>query len=242
MPTFNERENIANLVEAVFRACPGISVLVIDDSSPDGTAEVVRALQARYPNLRILERSHNPGFGYSYRDGFRQAISDPQCRAVVMMDSDFSHDPVVVPRLVDGLSEFDAAVGSRYIKGGSVKNWNLPRRMLSGAANLFAHVMLQLPVRDATAGFIALRRSALEAIPYDDMYSQGYAFLVELKFLLKRSHQRITEFPIRFDERREGRSKMSVGKMWESFVLLCKIRLGIRHSAAARVRLPETSR
>jgi dolichol-phosphate mannosyltransferase len=236
VPTFNERENIPKLIQKVFALYPDIHMLVVDDRSPDGTAGIVRRLQNLYPNLMLLERAQDRGFGCSYREGFRQALTEPQCRAVVMMDSDFSHNPAVIRHLLAGLEDHDAVVGSRYTEGGSVKNWNLRRRILSRAANFYVYLVLRLPVRDATAGFLCMRREALEAIPYGNTVSEGYAFLVELKYLLKRFQQRIAEFPITFDERREGQSKMSAGKMWESLMLPWRMRLRRAEGEHAEIR------
>jgi dolichol-phosphate mannosyltransferase len=143
-----------------------------------------------------------------------------------MMDADFSHDPKVIRDLLAKLAAYDVVVGSRYTPGGSVKNWNRRRRWLSQGANLYVRTVLALPLRDTTAGFMCMRREALEAIPYHDTVSEGYAFLVELKYLFVRFQQRIAEHPISFDERREGQSKMSAGKMWESVMLPWRIRSG----------------
>ncbi len=241
MPTFNERDNISKLVEAVFGLYPEIRMLVVDDHSPDGTSGVVRGMQNQYPGLMLLERMSNPGFGCSYRDGFRQVLSSMRCKAVVMMDSDFSHDPAAIRHLLAALAGHDVAIGSRYISGGSVENWSRRRRVLSRGANFYVKLVLNLPMRDATAGFVCLRRKALESIPWCDSGSEGYAFLVELKYLLRRSRLRITEFPITFEERREGQSKMSAVKIWESVLLPWKIRLAHARPANA-MRVAETQR
>ena len=225
IPTFNERDNIPKLVEALFGLHPEIHILVVDDHSPDGTAEVVRALQPRHANLMLLERMHNPSFAASYRDGLRQVLAEPWCHAVITMDADFSHDPAVIRHFLSKLAGNDLVVGSRYAAGGSVRNWNLRRRMLSRAANFYVHVVLGVPIRDATSGFLCMRREALERVPIQSSASEGYAFLVELKYLLHRSGSRIAEHPISFDERREGQSKMSAGKVWESFWMPWRIRL-----------------
>ena len=224
VPTLNESENISKLIETVFGLYPEIHILVVDDHSPDGTSAIVQGLQSKHPNLMLLERTRHPGLGCSYRDGFRQALAQPWCRALVMMDADFSHDPAVIGHLLAKLADHDVVVGSRYTQGGSVKNWNWRRRILSRGANLYVCAVLWLPVFDATAGFIGVRREALETIPYGATISNGYAFLVELKYLLGRFRLRFTEHPIAFDERREGQSKMSVGNVWESVLLPWRIR------------------
>ena len=224
IPTFNERDNIAAIIETVFTLCPAIHILVVDDSSPDGTAAIVREMQSGRPNLMLLERTKNRGFAPSYRDGFRQVLAESWCRAVVTMDADFSHDPAEIAEMLARAAAFDVVVGSRYTKGGSVRNWNLPRRLLSRAANWYVRAVLRLGVRDATSGFLCLRREALERARVDRTASEGYAFLVEMKYLLVRSGSTLVEHPISFDERRQGQSKMSARKMWEAFWLPWRMR------------------
>jgi dolichol-phosphate mannosyltransferase len=226
IPTFNERGNVPNLVETLLRLYPGIHILVVDDHSPDGTADTVRDLQRRHGNLMLLDRLHNPGFAASYRDGFRRVLAEPWCEAVITMDADFSHDPCEIRHLLDKLDDHDVVIGSRYTSGGSVKHWNLRRRLLSRYANLYLRVVLGLPVRDMTSGFTCMRRQALERVPVQKTASDGYSFLVELKYLLYRAGSRIGEHPISFEERREGQSKMSAGKMWEALWMPWRIRAG----------------
>jgi len=226
VPTFNEAENVPKIVETVFGLYPEIHLLIVDDQSPDGTAEIVRGLQPCYPNLELLARSGDPSFGRSYRDGFRQLLAKEWCQAIVTMDADFSHDPAAIARLLELLETNDVVLGSRYVAGGSVGNWALGRRLLSRAANFYVRAVLGLPIRDVTSGFLCMRAGALAAIPLDAIVSDGYAFLVELKYMLARQGCRFRENPIRFEERREGQSKMSMGKIWESVWLPWRIRLG----------------
>ena len=225
IPTFNERDSIPKIIEALFDLYPDIHILVVDDHSPDGTSDAVRSLQPERPLLMLLERMHNRGFAPSYRDGFRQILAEPWCRAVITMDADFSHSPAEIGPMIEKLASADVVVGSRYTAGGSVKNWNLRRRMLSRAANFYVRAALGVPTRDTTSGFLCMRREALERIPVQETASEGYAFLVELKFLFNRAGCHIAEHPISFDERREGQSKMSAGKVWESFWMPWRIRL-----------------
>ncbi len=232
IPTFNEKENIPKLVSALFGLYPEIRILVVDDHSPDGTADAVRKLQPGNDNLMLLERMRNPGFAASYRDGFRQVLAEPWCEVVVTMDADFSHDPSVIAHLLEKLKDNDVAIGSRYIAGGSVKRWNLRRRLLSRCANRYLTMVLGLPVHDMTSGFTCMRRQALEKAPVQRTASDGYSFLVEVKYLLSRAGSRIVEYPISFEERREGQSKMSAGKMWEAAWMPWRIRLGISTSPA----------
>jgi dolichol-phosphate mannosyltransferase len=226
IPTYNERDNIPKIVEAILNLYPDIHILVVDDHSPDGTAQIVREMQRVHPNLMLRERMQNRGFAPSYRDGFRQVLAESWCHAVIGMDADFSHNPAEIGRMLDKLTGYDVVVGSRYTAGGSVQNWNPGRRMLSRAANFYVRAVLGVRVRDTTSGFICMRREALERAPVQQTASEGYAFLVELKYLLKRSGSCIAEHPISFEERREGQSKMSAGKVWESFWMPWRIRLG----------------
>jgi dolichol-phosphate mannosyltransferase len=224
IPTFNEKDNVPELVKTLSGLYPELHILIVDDHSPDGTSDVVRALQPQYPNLMLLERMKNPGFAASYRDGFRKVLAEPWCHAVITMDADFSHDPAVISHLLNKLDGKDVVVGSRYTAGGSVTNWKLHRRMLSRSANYYLRGVLGVPVRDVTSGFLCMRRQALEAVPVQETASEGYAFLVELKYLLNRAGSRIDEHAISFCERREGQSKMSAGKVWESFWMPWRIR------------------
>ncbi len=228
IPTFNERDNTPKLVEALIGLYPEIHILVVDDHSPDGTSDVVRGLQQRYPNLMLLERMANPSFAAAYRDGFRRVLAEPWCEAVITMDADFSHNPREIRFLLEKLEGHDAVVGSRYTEGGSVRNWNLRRRLLSRSANFYVHRVLGLRVRDTTSGFICLRREALEGLAVQQTVSEGYSFLVELKYLLTQAGKRIGEHPITFEERREGQSKMSAGKVWEAIWMPWRIRFGGR--------------
>ncbi|MES1257936.1 MAG: polyprenol monophosphomannose synthase [Acidobacteriota bacterium] len=233
IPTFNERDSAPKLVEALLGLHPGLHVLVVDDNSPDGTAAAVAELQRVYPTLMLLKRTQNKGFAPSYRDGFRRVLEESWCQAVITMDADFSHNPASVAPLLDKLSIADVGIGSRYTHGGSVANWNFRRRMLSRAANFYVRASLGLPVRDATAGFMCMSRSAMESVPVQETVSEGYAFLVELKYMLSRAGNRMAELPITFEERREGQSKMSMGKVWESFWMPWRIR---RHALRDRIR------
>ena len=224
IPTFNESDNIERLIKTLFDLYPDIHILVMDDNSPDGTSAIVRSLQPERPNLMLLERIHNPGFAASYREGLQQVLAEQWCHAIIMMDADFSHNPSEISNLLDKLSDKDVTVGSRYIHKGSVRNWNLRRRMLSRIGNVYVRAVLGLNIRDVTSGFLCMRREALENISIEKSSSEGYAFQVELKYLLIRSGNRIAEHPISFDERREGKSKMDAGKIWESFWMPWRIR------------------
>lgn len=224
IPTFNERDNISVMVQMLLRLYPDIHILVVDDRSPDGTAEAVRQLQPQFGNLMLMERMQNPGFAASYRDGFRQMLSEDWCEALIMMDADFSHDPAEIGGMLDKLRGHDVVIGSRYIPGGGINRWSLRRRLLSRGANCYVRTALRIGIHDVTSGFTCMRRQALEKIPFEKTASEGYAFQVELKYLFRRAGCRIAEHPIVFDDRREGQSKMSAGKIWESVWMPWSIR------------------
>lgn len=215
IPTLNEGKNLKDLISAIFKLMPDISVLIVDDNSSDGTQELIMKLKQSYANLFIIKRFEDFGYGRSSTDGFKW-VFERGYEFLVTMDADFSHDFNVIPILLEELKNFDILVGSRYIKGGEVKNWNFFRRTLSRFANLYVKIILNLPVADATTGFNAYRIAALKKINLDNISSDGYAFLVELKFWLFKAGYKFEEYPILFSERREGQSKMSAGIIWES--------------------------
>lgn len=220
IPTLNERKNLEKLIPAIFEMMPEISILVVDDSSRDGTGELIKNFQNAYKNLFFLERIENFGYGKACIEGFKQVFVSPQnFKYIVTMDADFSHDYRVIPGLLEKLSESDVVIGSRYIEGGKIENWKLHRRILSKAANLYVRSILGLKIRDLTTGFNAYRVETLSRIDLNSVKSDGYAFLVEWKYKLTKLGARIIEYPITFSERREGQSKMSGRVIWESVKL-----------------------
>ena len=207
MPTYNERATIAEVVDRLSASSP-VDVLVVDDSSPDGTAEIVRELARRDERIYLVERPDKHGLGTAYVTGFRWAI-DNGYDVVVQMDGDLSHDPADVPRLIAGLDDADLVIGSRYVPGGSVANWGPLRRALSFGGNLYARICLGFSIRDSTSGFRAWRASWLRAQDLGSIRSEGYAFQVEMTRRTFRADRTIAEVPIVFTERLAGRSKMS---------------------------------
>lgn len=224
IPTYNEKENIALLAHSIFEYYPDISVLVVDDNSPDGTANIMNKLQDKFPRLALHQRLNDRGFGKSYIDGFKKVINNEQVETVVMMDADFSHDHKEVPKMVKKLDDSDAVVGSRYVKGGKIENWNWRRRLLSQFANFYARTILGVPIHDLTAGFICFRKDILRSIDFDSIKSEGYSFLIEFKYKIFKAGYKIYEHPIIFNERREGRSKMSFKNIWEAIFLPWKLK------------------
>jgi len=209
VPTYNERENIAEVARRLFEAAGArVALLVVDDGSPDGTAEIVKQIAAGTDEIHLLERAGKQGLGSAYRTGFAWAL-DHGYEAVVEMDADLSHDPADVGRLLDALEDADLAIGSRYVPGGGTRNWGLLRRLLSRFGNLYARAWLGFKVQDSTAGFRAYRTAWLREIDLSTAASEGYAFQVEMTFRTYRAGKRIVEVPITFVERTMGRSKMS---------------------------------
>ena len=218
IPTLNERENLKELIPGIFGLMPDISVLIVDDDSSDGTQDLIESTRVNFQNLFFLERKSNFGYGHSSIDGFRW-VFQRQYDYVITMDADFSHDYNIIPAMLAELNLADVVVGSRYVKGGGVQNWNFFRRVLSRFANFYVKLILGLPVKDATSGFNAYRISAIRGLGLGEIKSEGYAFLIELKYKLFRSGRLSKEYPIVFSERREGQSKMSAKIVWEAIKL-----------------------
>jgi dolichol-phosphate mannosyltransferase len=231
VPTFNEAGNLPALGPALL-ALPleGLRMLVVDDASPDGTGRLADELAAASGGrLAVLHRTGPRGLGLAYRDGFRWALAH-EADAVVQMDADFSHAPADVPRLVDELSRCDVAVGSRYVPGGGVDaEWGFDRLALSRSANALSRLLLGLKTHDATAGFKAWRRSALEAVDLDRVRSAGYLFQEEMAFISERLGLRIHEVPIHFADRRIGRSKLTLKTKLAAAAGLVRLRRRHRH-------------
>jgi len=215
VPTFNERDNLPLLVDALM-AYPSVSLLVVDDASPDGTGDVGDALARQHPGrIEVMHRTERPGLGRSYIDGIRRAIQRP-VDVICQMDADLSHDPRYLPDLIAATSRADVVLGSRYTPGGGIVNWPWRRRFLSRFANAYVRFITQMRVRDCTSGYRCWRRAALASLPLDQFTSDGYSFLVEMLYVAQALGSRITEVPITFIERRQGESKMSGRVLLES--------------------------
>ncbi len=223
-PTYNERKNIRELVSTLFELNPDFHILVVDDSSPDGTAEIVEKLQADCANLHLLSRNEKTGLGSAYIAGFNYAL-ERDYEAVVQMDADMSHDPKDVPLLIEAIENADLAIGSRYISGINVVNWPLHRLIISYGANIYTRLVTRLPVRDATGGFKCWRREALEGIDLNGIRSQGYSFQIEMTYRAWLKGFRITEIPIIFVDRTIGESKMTRSIMLEAAVMIPRLRI-----------------
>jgi dolichol-phosphate mannosyltransferase len=218
VPTYNELENVAPLVSALL-AFPDLSLLIVDDGSPDGTgAEADRLAAGHGGRLAVLHRTGARGLGRSYVDGMQAAL-EMGATHVCQMDADFSHDPADVPRLLAAASDADLVLGSRYVAGGRLRDWPAHRVMLSAFANAYVRLITRLPVRDCTSGFRCWRADLLRRLPLDRIVSDGYAFQVEMAWEAHRRGARIAEVPITFVERRRGQSKMSGAVIAESALL-----------------------
>ncbi|HEX4924702.1 MAG TPA: polyprenol monophosphomannose synthase [Bdellovibrionales bacterium] len=224
IPTYNERENIAPLVEAIASYGRGIHILVVDDNSPDGTAKEVERLQVRFPQLHLLLRAEKKGLGRAYIAGFHWGL-ERGYDALIEMDADFSHRPEDLIKIVETLEGgAPFVVGSRYVSGGGTVNWGLGRKLLSRGGSFYAGAILGYPLKDWTGGFNGWRREVLEAIGLDNIRSDGYSFQVELKYRALRAGFKGREVPIIFEDRRVGESKMSLMIVFEAFYRVWKIR------------------
>jgi dolichol-phosphate mannosyltransferase len=229
IPTYNERENIEAIVRAVFSLPEPFHVLIVDDGSPDGTAQIVRDLQQSEFNgrLHLLERKGKLGLGTAYIAGFKWGL-ERHYQYFFEMDADFSHNPNDLPRLLAKCRDekADVAVGSRYCKGGSVVNWPFDRIFLSRGASLYVQAILWMPVADPTAGFIVYTRPVLEAIQLDKIKFIGYAFQIEMKYAAHRLGFKVKEVPIQFKDREKGQSKMSLNIIREAIFGVLQMRFG----------------
>jgi dolichol-phosphate mannosyltransferase len=222
LPTYNERENIEVFLRSVRDTGAPVDVLVVDDASPDGTADAARAVAGELGGISVLDRTAKDGLGSAYRDGFERVLTDGY-DVIISMDADLSHDPAVVPemlRLIDG--GVDAVIGSRYVCGGGTTDWPVHRRLLSRWGNAYTRAALRLSVHDCTSGYRAYRADALRSIEPTSTQAEGYAFLTELVRRLDRGGHTIAETPIVFRDRERGKSKMSGRIVVESMLLVTR--------------------
>jgi dolichol-phosphate mannosyltransferase len=224
VPTFNEADNLRELVPRVLEQDPGMELLIVDDNSPDGTGALVESLRETEPRLHILHRPRKMGLGTAYVDGFRYAL-ERGYDLVFEMDADFSHDPDSLPAFLEAAKDADLVLGSRYLNGVTVVNWPLGRLILSYGANLYTRIITRMPIKDATGGFKCFRRETLEGIDLDRVRTDGYGFQIEMNFKVWRKGLRIKEIPIVFVDRRVGISKMNRKIVWQAMWLVWKLRL-----------------
>lgn len=225
IPTYNERKNIEKLLKAIFDLpVDHLEVLVVDDSSPDGTSDIVEKIAQQNPRLHLLKRDEKRGLGTAYVSGFRYSL-EHDFERIIEMDADFSHDPKDIARLIEASGHFDVVIGSRYIQGVNVVNWPLRRLLLSMGASLYTRLITGLPVHDCTAGFVCYRRQVLESINLDHVKSDGYSFQIEMKFKAWKKGFTLGEIPIIFIDRRWGESKMSKKIVQEAYWMVWRLKL-----------------
>ena len=225
LPTYDERENVEGITDAILRVLPEGRLLIVDDGSPDGTGDIADTIAAREERVSVLHRSRKQGLGVAYRDGFRWVLAHEEMRAVVQMDADFSHDPKDLPRLLAPLMrDADLVLGTRYMRGGGTVGWPWHRRFVSRGGTVFARTVLTLPYRDLTGGFKAWRRELLEEIRLRETSGSGYGFQIETTWWAHRRGARIVQVPIVFRERVAGASKMSRGIIREAVLLVLRLR------------------
>lgn len=209
IPTYNEKDNIKNIIDAVLSQGDDIEILVIDDNSPDGTGDMVEQFMQTQKRLHLLRRPGKLGLGTAYIDGFKYGLTLPQVSYLMEMDADFSHNPDSIGKFREAIKDADLVIGSRYVRGINIVNWPMSRLLLSYFASIYVRWITGLPVMDPTGGFKCFRRETLEAIKLDRIRSNGYSFQIEMNFFIWRLGYRIVEIPIIFNDRREGTSKMS---------------------------------
>ena len=225
LPTYNARENLAAISAAILAALPGAPLLVVDDSSPDGTGDVAEGLAAADPRIRVRHRAAKQGLGRAYLDGFGVAL-EGGAAIVIQMDADWSHDPTALPGLIAPVTgdRADLVIGSRYTKGGGVEDWGVVRRVISRGGSTFARLMLRLGPHDLTGGFKAWRAATLSAVPFEGVRAGGYVFQIEMTYRASRFGARIMEVPIIFRDRRLGQSKMSRRIIVEALLVVISLR------------------
>lgn len=225
MPTYDERENLAGISAAILEALPGATLLVVDDSSPDGTGEVADQLAAAEPRIRVRHRAAKEGLGRAYLDGFGVAL-EGGASIVIQMDADWSHDPAALPGLIAPVTadRADLVIGSRYTPGGGVEDWGVIRRIISRGGSTFARIVLGLGPHDLTGGFKAWRAGTLEAVPFQGVRAGGYVFQIEMTYRAARFGARVVEVPIIFRDRRLGQSKMSRRIIVEALFVVISLR------------------
>ena len=224
IPTYNESDNVENMMKALNGLYPELNILIVDDGSPDGTAKLVKNYQATNPNVHMIERQGKLGLGTAYITGFKWAL-ERGFDFVFEMDCDFSHDPKEVESLLAAAQDCDLAIGSRYIGGIRILNWPMKRLLLSYFASIYTQIITGMKIQDATGGFKCFKSSTLRQIDLNRIFSNGYSFQIELNYKTWKKGLKLQEVPITFSERREGQSKMSRKIIWEAVWAVWRLRL-----------------
>ena len=224
VPTYNEKENLEPLTQRLLDLPGDLHVVIVDDNSPDGTGEIADRLAASHPNpIHVLHREGKLGLGTAYIAGFQYAIK-ARADLIITMDADFSHPPERIPAMIDKIqSGYDVVIGSRYVPGGATSECTLPRKILSWGANTFARTLLGLQAHDATAGFRCYHRKVLASIALDDIFSDGYSFLIEMLYKVQRKGWRVGEVPIVFHNRQQGVSKISRAEIYKAIYTVVRL-------------------
>jgi dolichol-phosphate mannosyltransferase len=235
--TYNEAENVPRLLPDILKLGPEYEAIVVDDNSPDGTGKLVSEMLGSEPRIHLVQRPARLGYGSAYLEGFRTAL-ELGADYVVQMDADYSHNPTDVPRLVEAAQSANLAIGSRYVKGGTIAGWPLRRKVISRTANLAARLLLSLPIRDCTGGFKCFPRATLESIDFASIRSKGFASLYEINYFCHRSGKTFREVPIIFVDRQAGESKLS----WSMILEALWVILGLRARNGQRSRRLDESK
>jgi len=232
IPTFNEIDNIERLMKRILTDRRDADILIIDDNSPDGTANVVEKMEEAYDEINLIRRSGKMGYGSACQEGFKWALAYENYRYMITMDADFSHDPKYISAMLESIEteKKGVVIGSRYMEGGGVRNWGMYRRILSRGANLYSRLILGIPVSDCTSGFRCYRREFIRKIDFTRIISDGYSFLEEMLYLCKLNCASIGEIPIIFENRRHGQSKINKKEIFKAIVKVPKLRISYRLS------------
>ena len=223
IPTYNEKENIAELIKAIFTLhIPDLEIIVVDDNSPDGTAAIITKMKNLYP-VHLISRRRKLGIGSAYISGFKKALS-LGADYIFEMDADFSHNPKDIPRMLEAAQTVDLIIGSRKIHRGKIEGWNWYRRFISAGAMWFSRLVLSLKTKDVTSGFRVYKRRVLTAIPLDKIKSNGYAFQEEMLYRTEKLDFKVREIPVIFIDRQQGSSKLSKKDIFEFFIIMLKLR------------------
>ena len=225
IPTYNEADNIELLIKEIFRNRNDVDILIIDDNSPDGTAEIVEKLEKTYDVINLIKRSGKMGYGSACQEGFTWALKCKNYKYFITMDADFSHHPKYINDILGGIEEKSIVIGSRYIEGGGTKNWGIHRKILSSGANVYSRFILNIPVNDCTSGFRCYRREIIEKIDFNAITSDGYSFLEELLYICKLQGVSIGEVPIVFENRRYGKSKINKKEIVKAIIKVPMLRV-----------------
>ncbi len=225
VPTYNEAENVGGLIPEILAEDERLSVLVVDDNSPDGTANIVKNLPGFGDRIFILERPLKQGLGAAYIAGFQWILANTDFEAIFEMDADFSHSPAALPQFLQEINSHDLVLGSRYLQGITVVNWPLRRLILSVGANIYARFVTGMPIKDSTGGFKCFRRSTLKMLPLESIKSDGYSFQIEMNYHCWKRRLRIKEISITFEDRQVGVSKMSKRIIFEAIWMVWALRV-----------------